>query len=158
KDQVTAFDERFDPASADALALTGGLAGRFVPLPSDQRPPRWVSVVRSLLEEPARLALMSQSPAGLLVVARAGRTFVITFGHAWQRLADEWLERDFGRRVALNLMDKGGLLEIRAEQVFAKWHVASERAPRATTVEEFGVEFDRDLVGAVEGVPKDNKF
>jgi uncharacterized protein (TIGR04141 family) len=73
-------------------------------------------------------------------------------------LEDDWLERDFGRRMALNLIAKDGLLEIRAEQVFAKWHVASERAPRATTVDEFGVEFDRDLVGAVEGVPRDEKL
>lgn len=83
---------------------------------------------------------------------------MVTFGHAWQQLEDDWLERDFGRRVALNLMDKNGLLEISAEQVFAKWHVARERAPRATTVDEFGVEFDRDLVGAVEGVPRNKKF
>src|SRR5262249_14564793 len=44
--------------------------------------------------------------------------------------------------------------ELRAEQVFAKWHLASDRAPRATTVDEFGVEFDRDLVAAVEGRPR----
>ena len=42
------------------------------------------------------------------------------------------------------------------EQVFAKWHLASERAPRASSVDEFGVEFDRDLVAAVEGVPSDD--
>jgi hypothetical protein len=30
--------------------------------------------------------------------------------------------------------------------VFAKWHLASERAPRASSVDEFGVEFDRDLI------------
>jgi uncharacterized protein (TIGR04141 family) len=90
-----------------------------------------------------------------LVLPRAGRTFVITFGHAWIQLKDEWLEPDFGRRVALNLLAPDGLREIRAEQVFARWHIASERAPHTTTVDEFGVEFDRDLVGAVEGRPVD---
>ncbi len=157
EDQVAAFDQRFPPAAANALLLAGGLEGRFVPLPSKQGPPRWVTAIKSILQVPESLSLVSQSPAGLLVLVRGGRTFVVTFGHAWLLLQDEWLERDFGRRVALNLMDEGGLLEIRAEQVFAKWHVASERAPRATTVDEFGVEFDRDLVGAVEGVPRDEK-
>lgn len=47
------------------------------------------------------------------------------------------LERDFGRRVALNSIAKNGLVEIRAEQVFARWHLASDRAPRASAVEEF---------------------
>jgi uncharacterized protein (TIGR04141 family) len=99
--------------------------------------------------------LQSQTPGGLLVVRRAGSTFVMTFGHAWQKLEDVWLEQDFGRRVALNSIARNNILEIRAEQVFAKWHVASERAPRASSVDEFGVEFDRDMVAAVEGVPGD---
>lgn len=158
KDQVAAFDQRFPPGAAGTLALAPGFDGRFVPIPSAPRQPRWVTGIAPMLATTAGLALVAQSPAGLLSLTRSGRTFVISFGHAWQRLEDEWLERDFGRRVALNLMAKDGLLEIRAEQVFAKWHVASERAPRATTVDEFGVEFDRDLVGAVEGVPKDEKL
>src|SRR5688500_2604222 len=95
KDQTASFEEKFPPGAADALALADGLDGRFVPLPSDQRPPRWVDAVRSLLAAPATLSLMSQSPAGLLVLVRGGRTFVVTFGHAWQRLDDAWLERDF---------------------------------------------------------------
>jgi uncharacterized protein (TIGR04141 family) len=45
-------------------------------------------------------------------------------------------------------------VEIKSEQVFAKWHLASERAPRAASVDEFGIDFDRDLVAVVEGVPK----
>ena len=77
----------------------------------------------------------------------------MTFGHAWQKLDDGWLERDFGLRVALNVIPRKELVEIRAEQVFAKWHLASERAPRASSVEEFGVDFDRDLVAVLEGVP-----
>lgn len=158
KDQVTAFDQRFPLDATGTLALAPGLDGRFVPIPATPRPPRWVTAIAPLLATASGVPLLAQSPAGLLILTQAGRTFVISFGHAWQRLEDEWLERDFGRRVALNLMAKDGLLEIRAEQVFAKWHIASERAPRATTVDEFGVEFDRDLVGAVEGVPKDDKL
>ena len=69
------------------------------------------------------------------------------------KLEESWLERDFGRRVALNAIPKDQVIEIKAEQVFAKWHLASERAPRASSVDEFGVEFDRDLVSVVEGIP-----
>jgi hypothetical protein len=41
-------------------------------------------------------------PGGMLVLRRNGRTFGAIFGHAWLILEDQWLERDFGRRVALN--------------------------------------------------------
>lgn len=56
--------------------------------------------------------------------------------------------------MALNVIPKNEVVEIKSEQVFAKWHLASERAPRAASVDEFGVDFDRDLVAVVEGVPK----
>lgn len=155
KDQEQAFDSRYPPTDSTALPLANGTDGRFIPLPSQPSTPRWATAIRGLLATPTALNVRSQSPAGLLVLPRGGRTFVITFGYAWMKLEDAWVERDFGRRVALNLINADGLVEIRTEQVFAKWHVASDRAPRASSVDEFGVEFDRDLVAVVEGVPLD---
>ncbi len=131
------------------------LEGFFLPMPSTSTEPRWLAPVTSILQNPNVPTLLGQSPAGVLVIVRGAKTFVITFGHAWQQLEDEWLESDFGRRVALNSIPRDQLVEIRAEQVFAKWHVADERAPRASSVDEFGVEFDRDLVAVVEGVPSE---
>jgi uncharacterized protein (TIGR04141 family) len=136
-----------------SFPLAEPLEGSFVPLPSAPSEPQWLGVIRSILQATDSPTLLGQSPAGLLIVRRGDKTFVVSFGHAWQMLEDEWLERDFGRRVALNSIPRDQLVEIRAEQVFAKWHIANERAPRASSVDEFGVEFDRDLVAAVEGVP-----
>jgi uncharacterized protein (TIGR04141 family) len=135
-----------------AYPLRAPLDGEFIPVLSAVGEPVWVEEIRSLMDSTLS-SMNSQSPGGILVVRRSSRTFVITFGHAWQKLEDEWLEPDFGRRVALNSIRPGNLLELRAEQVFARWHIASERAPRASSIKEFGVEVDRDLVAAVEGVP-----
>lgn len=140
-------------ADQSSFALVPQLEGFFIPLPADERAPGWVSSVQSILQNPNTPALLSQSPAGMLVITRGDKTFAVTFGHAWRQLKDEWLEIDFGRRVALNSIPREQLLEIRSEQVFAKWHISNERAPRASSVEEFGVEFDRDLVAVVEGIP-----
>ena len=144
-----------DRASRVDLA---SLDGYFSPIPATLRAPKWVTAINGILPSSAALNLQSQSPAGLLLVRQGARTFVLTFGHAWMKLQTDWLERDFGRRVALNLIGENDLVEIRAEQVFARWHLASERAPRATSVDEFGVEFDRDLVAVVEGVSSDPIF
>jgi uncharacterized protein (TIGR04141 family) len=156
-DQLAAFEKAIAGWGYQSLPLASPLDGYFIPLPSTPAVPRWVTEVRSVLENPSSLALNAQAPAGLLTIRRAGRTFAVTFGHAWQKLDGQWLERDFGRRVALNAIPRNQLVEIRAEQVFAKWHLASERAPRASPIDEFGVEMDRDLVGAIEGVPSDTK-
>ena len=138
------------------LEVAPPLNGVFVPLPSTPAEPMWLTLVRRLLVAPGNLTLQAQSPGGLIFVQRAGKHFILTFGHAWQRIENEWLEPEFGRRVALNSIARNKVVEIRAEQVFAKWHLASERAPRASSVDEFGVEFDRDLVAAVEGIPSDD--
>lgn len=151
EDQVSAVEKAFP--QAQALALPDGLDGWFRPMQSKGAIPPWVKAMETYLTQP--LSLTSVSPAGVMVLRRAGRTYAVTFGYAWQLLEDEWLERDFGRRVALNLIRRDGLIELRTEQVFASWHLASDRAPRASLLDEFGVEFDRDLVATVEGAPLD---
>jgi uncharacterized protein (TIGR04141 family) len=141
-------------AQQSSFALAAPLEGFFIPMPASQAVPEWMEPVRSILSNPASApTLLGQSPSALLGITRGTKTFIVTFGHGWQKLEDEWLQQDFGRRVALNSIPREQLVEIRAEQVFAKWHVSNERAPRASSVDEFGVEFDRDLVAVVEGVP-----
>lgn len=141
-----------------ARVRLSGLDGYFSPLPSTPQIPTWLRAINTLLNPAAPATLYAQSPGGLLVIRLNGRTFVVTFGHAWMRLQNIWLEQDFGRRVVLNLMNSDGFLEVRTEQVFAQWHLASERAPQGSAVESFGVEFDRDMVSVVEGVSSDPTF
>lgn len=152
-DKVAAFEGELKKPGRDVRPLSAPLDGEFIPLPSAVGEPPWAGVIRSAVQNPAGLTLLAQSPAGLMIVRRGANTFVVSFGHAWQQLEDQWLERDFGLLVALNSIFPNKLIEIRAEQVFAKWHIASERAPRASFVDEFGVEFDRDLVASLEGIP-----
>lgn len=153
--KVGFFEERLaNPLQGSAITLSEPLDGFFIPLPAaDDGLPNWVEPVGSILTQPIRANMNAKAPGGLLVIRRSGRIFVITFGHAWQKLDDAWLETDFGLRVALNAIPRKEILEVRAEQIFAKWHLASERAPRASSVEEFGINFDRDLVAVLEGVP-----
>lgn len=156
--QVSNFEATFLGPTSGALDLAPPLDGAFVPLPSTPNEPLWLPVVRSVLQGPSSLTLEAQSPAGLLLIRNGAHTFVITFGHAWQKLKTEWIESDFGRRVALNSIPRNRLVEIHTEQVFAKWHLSNERAPRASSIDEFGVEFDRDLVASLEGEPSGSEL
>lgn len=156
-DRVASFEKVMYDASV-ALPLAAPLDGYAIALPSIARPPEWAALIQSVLQNPSALSLLGRSPAALVVVRQDGRTFVLSFGHAWSKLEDDWLEPDFGRRIALNLIPPNQLVEIHVEQIFAKWHIARERAPRASSVREFGVQFDRDLVASVEGVPANPQF
>lgn len=150
--QVAEVEKAFKNGS---IPLAPPLEGFFTPIPSAPSIPRWLGAVQSIIQSTTTpITLLGQSPAGILIVRRGTKTYAVTFGHAWQQLEDEWLEIDFGRRIALNSIPRNQVVEIKAEQVFAKWHVADERAPRASSVDEFGVEFDRDLVGVFGGMPE----
>ena len=127
--------------------------GRFLPLPTEAAPPKWVEHIQTLLSDEIGLGLLSQNAGGVLWVPRGNKIFVFTFGYAHAKLKDEWLVPDFGKKTALSMIPSGQVVEVRSEQVFARWHIASERAPRASAVRNFGFESDRDLVAAVEGVP-----
>jgi len=153
QDRVSAFEKQLHVTPETILPLAAPLDGYVLPLPVKSSVPQWVSVLNSALQNPNALSLVGASPAALLVIRHGAETFVLTFGHAWMKLDDDWKERDFGRRVALNSIRPDKLVEIEIEQVFAKWHIARERAPRASAVDEFGVEFDRDLVASVGGLP-----
>lgn len=127
--------------------------GKFLPLPMDASPPKWAAHLETLLADGGSLDLLAQNAGGALWVPRGKKVFVFTFGFAHTKLKEEWLEPSFGKKTALSVIPQGQVVEVRAEQVFARWHIASERAPRASAVRNFGFEPDRDLVAAVEGVP-----
>lgn len=152
------FDRDLGDDRTSRLPLVSPLEGFFSAFRSDPKNPTWATQIATLLASPGVIDLETQSPGGLLFIRRKGRAFVLTFGHAWMRLRNEWLEHDFGRRVALNLMKEDSLIELRTEQVFARWHLASERAPRGSSVDSFGVEFDRDMVSVVEGLSTEVLF
>jgi len=155
-DRVAAFEK--DLSAHTTFTLATPLDGYVLSFPPSSGEPPWAAAIKETLQDPTNFSAFGQSPSAMMVVRQDGNTFVLTFGHAAARLEDAWLERDFGRRVSLNSIPSNKLIEIHLEQVFAKWHVSKERAPRAASVEEFGVEFDRDLVARVEGIPKDKRL
>ncbi len=151
-DRVDAFKQKLLDGSQLVLPLSKPFDGFVLPLKNRENTPDWVTVLKSALENPGGLLLTSQSAGALMFLNHAGKSFVLSFGYGWRKLEDEWLELDFGRRVALNSIDPDKIVEMQSEQVFAKWHRSSERAPRASRIDEFSVESDRDLVATVEGL------
>lgn len=147
--------QELEAFAVEVHRLTDGLqGGAFIQLPADPTKPKWLGYVAPLVITAAPLDLTSQSPGGILWLPRGTRTLLMTFGYAHMKVKDEWVEPEFGKTVALAVVPQGSVREVRAEQVFARRHVASERAPRAAAVREFGFEPDRDLVSAVEGTPE----
>jgi uncharacterized protein (TIGR04141 family) len=157
EDRIDQFEKALLNAT-NVLSLQDGWDGYVITMQSPRVPPTWQKTLREILKNPSAFSLSTESPGALAVIRLSGKTFVLSFGHAWAKLQEEWLEQSFGRLVALNSIDPSRLVEINLEQVFANWHLSRERAPRASSVNEFGVEFDRDLVASIEGLSSTKLF
>lgn len=152
---VDVLNKAFSMRTATPIAAPDGVEGNFYALSSDPAEPKWLSEVKSILTPNANVeGITSQVAGGLMLITLSGRTFAVSFGTGWLRLNDDWVELDFGRQVALNAVPQDKLIELKAEQVFARRHVSSERAPVSSSRNAFGLDFDRDLLGAVEGLPE----
>ena len=100
-DRVASFEAALSVGTA-ALLLAPPLDGYAIGLPSTPRTPEWVPVIQSVLQNPTGFSMVGQSAAAFLVVRQGGKTFVMTFGYAWAKLDDDWLEPD--SVVALRLI------------------------------------------------------
>jgi uncharacterized protein (TIGR04141 family) len=155
KSKTAEAQQQLEATSAAVYPLIDEIpGGAFIALPADAEPPRWLEPISALLAPGGAPQLEGQSPGAVLWAPRGDKTFVFTFGYGHSKVKGEWVEPEFGKVVALSIVTQGQVREVRAEQVFARRHIASERAPRASAVREFGFEADRDLVTAVEGVPE----
>lgn len=147
----TNFNDFLKTLGAGVSAI-GGLNGTFYPIPDDAQPPAWVTALSgTYLPLSAMADLFAQSPAGILTCRANKKLFAITFGYAWMKLSNDWVDHSFGRRVVLNSIAADDLRQLRSEQVLANRHRSIERAPGSAKLNEFGYESDRDLVFSVEG-------
>lgn len=139
--------------------MSGGLDGHFYPIEDKEKTPTWASTISSLFVPSSAVSkLKSQSPAGIMSCKAGKKLLAITFGHAWMKLKSDWIEHDFGRRVALNILEEDDLKQIRSEQVLAKRHRSTERSPNNSKLYSFNYESDRDLVFSIEGVGRRKLF
>ncbi len=152
------------PSEADAQSLVADGAPmvikglddvRFAVTPGKSRTPEWFSRLQPFVESDHSASLRepkTQLPGALLACRKNGRLFIVSFGAAHAQVTKSLVEPYFGRKVAMNAVPPSQVIELQSRQVFAAFHRLSERAPGATGHNSFGVEGDRDLVAAVEGL------
>lgn len=150
---------KFLKTLGDGVPASRGIVGYFYAIPGSPDQPSWVTALSGTYLPAAALdGLVSQSPAGILTCRLNSKLFAISFGHAWMKLNNDWVDHSFGRRVTLNSVAANDLRQIRSEQVLANRHRSIERAPSSAKLSEFGYESDRDLVFSVEGISRMRPF
>lgn len=118
--------------------------------------PRWARFFSQVIAE-AEFGRNS-STAAVLVVPANKRVFVLTFGQGRHLIDSEFIEMNFGLRVALNSLDANSLRSIDKSSFESYPKQSREQSGRAAELQYFGVDVERDLLRGVTGIPKDKSL
>jgi uncharacterized protein (TIGR04141 family) len=149
----------FSDALADDVAQTlevrdltqaSGLTGRFYSKKSFPRKPGWVTYLDHVVDGGVQ-GLQSASASGLLLLRVDGRTFALTFGYGRSFLDQARIERRFGLKVALNLIDERQIRSLDTKKFDEMVISTNTQTSRTTDLPTFGVDIFRDILRAVTG-------
>ncbi|MEV8252323.1 DUF6119 family protein [Microbacterium sp. NPDC076768] len=133
------------------LTKSSGLTGRFYSKKNVASTPSWAKYVKSAVEGGIH-GVQSASASGLLVLAVDDLTFALTFGYGRSFLDQAKIERRFGLKVALNLIDEKQIRSLDTK-VFDEMVVSrNTQTSRTAELPAFGVDILRDIVRAVTGI------
>lgn len=128
---------------------------------SDSFPPSWVSSFFLNNTSLKDKLFNSSSKAILLVkilVHEVERIFAISFGRGSSLIKDLAIEDRFGLITALNLIGEKNIRNISKTIVGGSQKNTIEQMPKQSTIEEFEIDIDTDLINKVTGKVADGKF
>jgi uncharacterized protein (TIGR04141 family) len=103
-------------------------------------------------------AFLNASNAAAIVLRSSGRLFAVTFGYGRSLMALDAFERDFGLRVALNVVNPDSLKSVDAKTFEQLTVMTRSQTSRAASLESFRVSQVEDILKAVTGTPRDEAF
>lgn len=133
------------------LAQTSGLTGRFYSKKSFSKRPGWATYLDPAVDGGVQ-DLQSSSASGLLLLQVDGHTYGLTFGYARSFLDQAKIERRFGLKVALNLIDERQIRSLDTKKFDEMVVSTNTQTSRTTELPTFGVDILRDILRAVTGV------
>lgn len=139
------------------VAPSMGYVGSFFYQRSFARPPSWVVDVEKVLTSPVD-QVSSASASGVLVLERSGRIFAVAFGYGRSLLDPALIERQFGLRVGLNLVDPAQLRSMDTKTFEDLVVSKSTQSSKSSDLPAFGIDVARDILRGVAGTPRDGSI
>ncbi len=119
------------------------------------KPPGWLVDVQSVFKTAHEFT--NELSHGAVVFQQSGRIFIVAFGHGWQYIDDENVEKDFGLKVAVNLLDDTKLNRIDKANIREAMKDISH-SPAQRNLQAFGVDDALSLISRVTGKSENNEF
>jgi uncharacterized protein (TIGR04141 family) len=136
-------------------AESSGINGAVFFQHSSVNPPRWVIEIQPVLSDPIT-GVFSASASGVLVLKESDRWFALSFGYGRSLLNPAVIVRQFGLRVALNLIDPARLRSMDTKTFEDLVVSKSTQSSKSSDLPAFGIDISRDILRGVAGVPRDS--
>lgn len=139
--------------------IAGGLDfdGDIITKGNPPNPPRWRQFVQSGSEQDLG-PLLNQSASCLIVLSAHGRVFAVSFGFGRFWIDDSRIERRFGMIVTLNTVHPDRIRSVDREEFETIQRKTRSQTSVSSSMENFGLNVQRDLVRSVTGQPEDQNF
>lgn len=131
-----------------------GLDGEIYYCDSNKKVPRWKLYLDELSSETIDIAENASNKAVVLVYIQ-DRIMAIVFGYGRSFLKEECIERNFGLKVALNIINPNKMRSINAATIEDMVVTTQRQASYSTTQDEFGLNVTNDIMKGLTGEPYD---
>jgi uncharacterized protein (TIGR04141 family) len=119
--------------------------------------PRWASFIKEGVDT-SGLDFRSASASAVVVVPVKKRLVAVTFGYGRFLLRPDAIEPNFGLRVTLNAVAADRIRSIDKKTFEGIATHTREQASQETSMGDFGIDVERDVLRAVVGSPTDESF
>ena len=134
-----------------------GLDGIICYLETTSKTPKWKNYVEMLAANTVEINDNSSNKA--VVFAKiSDKVLAVVFGYGRSLLKENLIERNFGLRVALNIIDPRKMKSVQAATVEDLVVTTQRQASYSVAQEEFGLNIENDIMRGVTGKPDDEKY
>lgn len=127
----------------------------YIRRPQSQTAPDWIEFVAGGMDDAAKLdKLKNKSVSALLVTVAKDRQFALAFGHGRHLLDQACVEQRFGIKVALNSISPEKIASLDKQTFEAMPRISRTQAIRTTSVSDYGINAEQDLLKALVGLTK----
>lgn len=150
---------RDDVGHLSVAPVSAGLdfEGEIITKGTCPNPPRWQQFVQSGTDQPLG-PLLNQSASCLIVLLAHNRVFAVSFGFARYWIDDTRIVRRFGMIVTLNTIHPDRIRTVDREEFETIQRKTRSQTSVSSSMENFGLNVQRDLVRSVTGLPEDQAF
>lgn len=144
-------DDALKGLDVSELDKGSGLTGRFYSKSSFPRTPGWAKYIEPVVVGGVH-GVQSASSSGLMLLQVDSNAFALTFGYGRTLLDQAKIERRFGLKVALNLIDERQIRSLDTKKFDEMVVSTNTQTSRTAELPTFGVDIIRDILRAVTGI------